>query len=86
MAGDPPRVGGTDAAALRAALERSMLAINDWLHTYAHDLCDRDDVARSNSRVQAQGGTLAYIGSVQEQNRAALAAAPPVPARPAGEA
>lgn len=58
-------------ARLEAALERSQLAIDDWLHLFAPELCNDDDVARSRSRVMAVG-TLAYIADVQQQNRAAL--------------
>lgn len=63
----------SDYAALEAALERSLLAIDDWLHLFAPELCNPDDVARSRSRVMAVG-TLAYIADVQQQNRAALRA------------
>jgi hypothetical protein len=56
-----------------AALERSIVAINDWMHLYAPDMCKESDVAEAMARVH-ENGTLAYIANVQEQNRDALAA------------
>lgn len=56
---------------LRAALDRSMIAIDDWLNTYAPDLCDEARLAETETRI-AEMGTLAYIAEVQQQNRAAL--------------
>lgn len=60
--------------ALVAALERSMVAIDDWLNTYAAELCDDARVAEARRRI-GEYGTLSYIATVQEQNRAALASA-----------
>lgn len=57
---------------LRAALKRSMTAIDDWLHQYAAELCDEKDVAESSARI-GHFGTIGYIADVQAQNRAALA-------------
>ena len=57
---------------LRAALKRSMVALDDWLHIYAADQCDEAKVAKTELRVFREGGPLAYIASVQQQNRAAL--------------
>ena len=54
------------------ALERSMVAINDWLHVYAPDECREADVAESRARLR-ENGTLWYIANVQEQNRDAIA-------------
>lgn len=56
---------------LQAALRRSMLAIDDWLNTYAVDMCDPDRVAEARARI-GKVGTLAYIADVQDQNRNAL--------------
>lgn len=61
----------TDAV-LREALERSIVAIDDWLNTYAANLCDEDDVREAQERI-GKYGTLAYIAQIQQQNRAALA-------------
>jgi len=60
-------------SALRAALERSMVALDDWLHMYAADQCDPAKVLESAKRIAEAGATLAYIASAQQQNRAALA-------------
>jgi hypothetical protein len=69
--GNACEAGADRIRALEAALERSRLAIDDWLHLFAPELCNADDVARSRSRVMAVG-TLAYIADVQQQNRIAL--------------
>lgn len=58
-------------AKLRAALEGSMTALDDWLNIFASDLCDPERVKEAKSRVHA-GGTLWYIANVQERNRAAI--------------
>ena len=57
---------------LRAALKRSMVALDDWLHVYAADQCNPSTVAKTELRLFREGGPLAYIASVQQQNRAAL--------------
>lgn len=59
---------------LVAALDTSVVAINDWLHIYAEDECNADRVAEAKARV-LEHGTLAYIAEVQEKNRAALTSA-----------
>ena len=68
-------VGSEVVDALRGALTRSVTALNDWLATYADDLCDPEHVATARARI-AEFGTLAYIAEVQQQNRAALALLP----------
>jgi len=57
---------------LRAALDRSRIAIDDWLNTYASEFCDEERVKEAGTRIREGGGTLAYIADVQEQNREAL--------------
>ena len=57
---------------LRIALEKSAIAIDDWLHQYASDMCDETSVEISIRRIRFNGGTLAYIAGVQERNHAAL--------------
>lgn len=54
------------------ALAFAELALNDWVTTYASDLCDPDDLVRALSRISNRGGTLAYIGEVLEEVRAAM--------------
>lgn len=56
---------------LEKALERSMVAIDDWLNCYASDLCDPVRVEEAEARI-GEYGTLSYIANVQEQNRRAL--------------
>lgn len=57
---------------LLAALQRSAVALDDWLNTYASELCDVEQVAEARARI-SEAGTLAYIADVQQQNRAAIA-------------
>ena len=57
---------------LRKALDRSRIAIDDWLNTYASEFCDEARVAEAGKRIMDSGGTLAYIADIQEQNREAL--------------
>ena len=61
----------TDNERLRAALRRSMVALDDWLNIYAEELCDNDRVKEAKQRI-SEYGTLSYIALVQDQNRAAL--------------
>ena len=61
----------------KEALERSIVAIDDWLNVYASELCNQDRVDEANHRISNAGGTLAYIANVQQQNRAALATLQP---------
>lgn len=56
---------------LTAALRSSMTAIDDWLQTYAAELCDPARVREAEQRI-GEYGTLSYIAHVQERNRAAL--------------
>lgn len=57
---------------LREALERSRVAIDDWLNIHAPEFCDEARVAEARERIHAHGATLAYITDVQQQTRAAL--------------
>ena len=60
------------AEAMEAALERADLALADWLHHYAPELCHKDDVARTRSRIANQGGTITYISDVAQEVRTAI--------------
>lgn len=57
---------------LRKALMNSIEALDTWLHTYADDLCDRDQVHLAFRRIHDNGGTIGYIADVQEENRNVL--------------
>ena len=61
---------------LLTALKRSMIAIDDWLNTYASDQCDEQRVAEARARIREMG-TIAYIADVQQQNRNAIAKVQP---------
>lgn len=56
---------------LTAALTQSVTAIDDWLNIYAAEHCDAQRVKEAEKRVY-EYGTLSYITTVQERNRAAL--------------
>jgi hypothetical protein len=58
--------------AMAKALERSCIALSDWIHTYASEFCHEDKVAEAKARIM-EAGTLAYVAGVQEQNYTALA-------------
>ena len=45
-------------------IARLRLAVNDWLNTYASDMCAEECVSESRERIFEAGGTLAYIASV----------------------
>jgi hypothetical protein len=62
----------TELAKAREALEESQQALNDWVVTYASDMCDEKTVQEARERIVAAGGTLAYIANITERNRAAL--------------
>ena len=62
-----------DMEMLRAGLERSSIALDDWVRTYASEHCSQERVRESWGRILRSGGTLAYIADIQEENRAILA-------------
>jgi hypothetical protein len=63
-----------DLSGLKAALEGSMVALDDMMQRFAAELCEPERVRVAIARIRANGGTLAYITAVQERNRKALAA------------
>jgi hypothetical protein len=62
----------TKQEALEEALKRSITALDDWLNTYASEFCHEWRVKEARERIMEEGGTLAYIGDLQAQNRKAL--------------
>jgi hypothetical protein len=75
VAGEPGQDLRAENERLRAALQTSMTAIDDWLNLFASDHCDERRVKEAQERVHANG-TIYYIATVQAANRAALAASP----------
>jgi NTP pyrophosphatase (non-canonical NTP hydrolase) len=65
-----------EAERLREALRVCATALDDWLNTYAPDLCDASRVQEAFDRIK-ETGTIDYIARVQLVVREALAAAPP---------
>jgi hypothetical protein len=61
--------------ALLDSCKKAQIAITDWLHQYASELCDSDDVADSRIRIANAGGTIAYIADICEKNSIAIATA-----------
>jgi hypothetical protein len=57
---------------MKEALRHSMIALDDWLNTYAPEFCDEERVKEARKRIMDEGGTLAYIADLQERNRTAL--------------
>ncbi len=53
---------------LTNALDDAILAIDDWINTYAEDLCDEDRVAQARQRLN-EHGTLHYLATVVQQCR-----------------
>jgi len=58
---------------LLTALKRSVIAIDDWLNTYASDHCDESRVLEAKKRIKEVGGTIGYISDIQEANRTIIA-------------
>lgn len=54
------------------ALEDSQQALNDWVVTYASDMCGEKTVQEAKERINGAGGTLAYIAGISERNRIVL--------------
>lgn len=52
-------------AALNSALKVARQGINDWMHDYAHDLCDEAEVQAARDRIYKHG-TLAYIAEINQ--------------------
>lgn len=58
---------------LREALATAQTAIQDWCMQYAPEECGEDAVRETMQRITENAGTLAYISSVSEEIRTALA-------------
>lgn len=50
------------------ALDRSRVAIDDWLNVDFADFCDEERVIEAQQRIN-EFGTVAYIADVQQQSR-----------------
>jgi hypothetical protein len=57
----------------RELLRRAAVALNDWTHTYASELCDSERVAQAWARIEAAGGTVAYIADLASEINSFLA-------------
>jgi len=67
----------TERDELLAACKASTVAIDDWLHLYAPEMCDEKHVAETHARIEEAGAPLAYIAATLERNRAAIARCQP---------
>lgn len=61
----------TRLSIMTAALKTAEVAINDWLHVYAPELCDDASVQESFQRIDERG-TLSYIAHVSQEIRDAI--------------
>src|SRR5690606_19596592 len=61
-----------DIETLVDALRVAKQGINDWMHIYAHDMCDEDRVEEARKRVH-YAGPLAYIADINVVINEALA-------------
>ena len=57
-----------------ALLRECRVALNDWVRSYAPEMCGEDYVAETRQRINEGGGTLAYIGDLLARIDAHLAA------------
>ncbi len=57
---------------LRKALLRSNAALDDWVRTYAPELCENEHLKETRKRIIEGGGTLAYVADIKEGNKKAL--------------
>lgn len=46
-------------------------ALADWMRTYAPEQCSRKSIIEASKRINAHGGTLAYIAALRERIRRA---------------
>jgi hypothetical protein len=60
----------TDKEVLCKAIDAAILALDDWINTYAEDFCDEAKVAEAKARLNAQG-TIAYLTDTVKQCREA---------------
>ncbi len=54
-------------------LKRVKLALNDWIHCHAPDMCETYRVEETHKRIQNFGGTLYYIAKAVEDVEAVMA-------------
>ena len=52
------------------------VALDDWLHGYAGELCSESYVQQSAKRIEKDGGTLAYIAKLRRRVHEALGEKP----------
>jgi hypothetical protein len=55
------------------ALKLADIALCDWLHQYAGEFCYLKDVEAARERIMLNGGTVAYIGTIDQEVRRTLA-------------
>lgn len=56
----------------KKVLAAASIALDDWLHTYADDMCDQKYVKESFQHIGEHGGTIAYIADLQSRIRKVL--------------
>jgi septal ring factor EnvC (AmiA/AmiB activator) len=62
-----------ESGEMSTLLEANSIALSNWMHTYASDMCHENDVKLARKQIMDGGGTLAYIADLMQANRKALA-------------
>ena len=57
---------------LESALDASRIGLDDWLNTWASELCDEARIKEAWDRIMQHGGTIAYTADLNECNRTLL--------------
>lgn len=64
--------GNFTAKELILLLNDLNVALDDWVATYAAEMCDSKKVAEARARIEKNGGMLAYIAKLSERIDKAL--------------
>jgi hypothetical protein len=56
-------------ARAKALLRECGIALDDWVHQYASEMCDEKHVQESVQRILDGGGTLAYVANLRQRIR-----------------
>lgn len=51
----------------REIIKSAVVALDDWILTYAPEWCDPEHVRTARERIYNNGGTLSYVATLREQ-------------------